>query len=168
MARDNQSMAAMLLRFPEYIVWQDTRRLPTDGSPLVIGVARGDSLTPVLESLLAENVRAGRAAMVGSHPILLRYVKTEEDLKGAHLFFVSRDERVRRRELLAAAVREGVVTVSDAAGFIDQGGVIGFLTVTNRLKVECSMTAARAINIHLKPALLRPSFCVRVRTEGTP
>ncbi len=74
-------------------------------------------------------------------------------LENCHMVFVGAG--TNPADYLASARILPVVTVSDDAGFVQKGGVIGLLRDGNRLSFEINLDIARANGIHINANLLK-------------
>jgi hypothetical protein len=84
---------------------------------------------------------------------------TSESSAGAasghcHIVFISSSEAARLDEILAQLKTKPVLTVSDISGFADRGGMIGFTTEDNKVKLEVNPKAAAAAGLHIDAQLL--------------
>jgi hypothetical protein len=60
-----------------------------------------------------------------------------------------------------SADRMPILTVSDAPGFVNRGGMIEFVLDSNRVRFEINLAAARAAGLNLSSELLRVATAVR-------
>jgi hypothetical protein len=67
---------------------------------------------------------------------------------------------------LAALATEPTLTVGDGDGFIDAGGMIGFVIVDETVRFEINAAAARAARLQLSSRLL--ALAIRLVPEQRP
>lgn len=115
-------------------------------SPLVIGVMGTDRVGDFLKTLEGERVH-GRMVTVAKFSGV-------EEIKRAHVLFISASEQYRLKEILGVLEGSPVLTVSDMEGFAEQGGTIGFLTIQNRLRFAINVASAKASGIAISSRLL--------------
>jgi hypothetical protein len=67
---------------------------------------------------------------------------------------------VHVQRVLDSLQGRSVLTVSDGERFASQGGMIGFVTEQNRIRLRINLEAARAANLTISSKLLRPARIV--------
>ncbi|MBV8784695.1 MAG: YfiR family protein [Gammaproteobacteria bacterium] len=145
--------AAFLYRFAAYVEWPSAALGP--GS-FVIGVAGGDEVAGQLQKLLPGRTVQNRAAEV-------REVQALSDLKGVQILYVARSSP-QHRALLAAAVKQPLLVVTDEEGGLAAGGVINFIAVGHNVRFEVSLPAAERNGLKINAGLLS----VAARVERSP
>jgi uncharacterized protein DUF4154 len=98
---------------------------------------------------------------VQAHPLAVQRSRRVEEIRGCHILFVGREEQERLGEILDTLKGRPTLTVSDADGFSRRGGMIGFMTDRNRIRLRINLEAARAAELTLSSKLLRPAQIVR-------
>lgn len=143
----HQVKAAMLYKFLAYVEWPpDTFSTPT--SPYVIAVA---GAAETVEEL--RHITVNRS--IHDRPILVRTVKAQDDLLGAHLLFVGQDVAARKRELLFKRVaRQATVTVTESESGLLRDSVINFRPAGERMGFDISLVTAQQHNLKLSSRLL--------------
>lgn len=141
-----QVKAAYLGKFLKYIDWQGDVAGKSQGE-LVIGIM-GD--TPLAE---AAAVLAGK--QVKFDTVRVRRVANLEEIRGCRLLFVGLSEKRRMGQILAAAGRNHVLTVSDIKRFVHAGGGIGFVSRGKTIRFEINNKSARSAGAHISSDLLR-------------
>src|SRR6266511_4381492 len=81
--------------------------------------------------------------------------------KAGHILFISRSEGDRPRAILAGLKNRPVLTVSDADGFAERGGMIRFVTDRNRIRLQLNLAATEAAHLTISSKLLRVAEIVR-------
>jgi YfiR/HmsC-like len=146
--------AAFLYNFTKFVDWPPWA-FHNDRSTVRLCVLGDD---PFGESLreIAEGEVAGRRLTVLSVPAM-------NDPAGCQILFVSRSERERLPEILAAVRDAPVMTVSDTKGFLEQGGIINFVLEGSRVRFEINQEAADRARLKISSRLLR--LATRVLTS---
>jgi len=54
-----------------------------------------------------------------------------------------------------------VLTVSDMPGFVQSGGIIGFETVNNKIKLQVNLSTAKTANLNISSKLLSVAEIVK-------
>ncbi len=145
-APEDQVKAAYLLNFAKLAEWP-RQVFEDDAAPLVIGVSGADEdFLDVLKSLVA-----GKTA--GAHPLLVRLVSTEGEMKLCHVVFFRALEKKHVTDI-DGLVRPGLLLVGEAGAFLRQGGMINLVRDHGTIRFEInSETLARA-EIHFSAKML--------------
>ena len=125
--------AAFLYKFANYIEWPASA-FPAPASPLVIGVMGAHDIATELERIVP-----GRA--VNGHPVSVKRVREGEAPRGIHVLFIGKDQP-GIAHALAAARRDGVLSVTDTDRGLDMGSAINFVSAGERIAFEVSLDAA--------------------------
>jgi hypothetical protein len=134
--------SALLYSLTKFVEW------PGDGGALVV-CALGDA---EFDAVLRQNLADRR---VGDRPIDVQEVRAVAELAGCDLVFVGDDARERFDQVRRAVAGKGVLTVGGYPGFIDAGGVAGFVPQGENQSLELNLGAARAQGLKLDSRLLR-------------
>ncbi|MGB7750059.1 MAG: YfiR family protein [Candidatus Acidiferrales bacterium] len=70
------------------------------------------------------------------------------------MLFVGKHDAARLGRLLAELKDGSVLTVGESDGFVQQGGMIGFLLVENKVRFEINLQAAERANLKISSRLL--------------
>jgi hypothetical protein len=63
-------------------------------------------------------------------------------------------ENAELSEILLLLGEQPVLTVSDAAGFIEEGGIIQFILIQNKVRFRINVAAANAAGLNISSKLL--------------
>jgi hypothetical protein len=137
--------AAFVMNFAKFVAWPASQL--ADGRPLVIGVIGNNAVADSLTTLTAGKTIDGRNVVVTR-------MGAEDDPTKAHLLFVGDVERGRIPELLKRIGQGSVLTVSDAARFCVQGGIIQLRHEDDRIRFDINLQRAQAANLILDSKLL--------------
>jgi hypothetical protein len=103
-----------------------------------------------------ENVLvASKGKLIRNLPLVIRRVEELSQSDGCQMLFIASSERHRLQPLLAEAHRQGILTVSDMRDFARMGGVIGLLTIDNRVAFDLNRSAAGRASISFSTHLLK-------------
>ena len=116
-------------------------------APLLIGVYGADEMAAELLRIVARRRVQGRAMQV-------RVVREGEPLAGLHLLFVGGGDAARLRSLLTAGPHGAMLVVSEAENGLENGSVINFKVVEDRVRFDVSLEAADKNGIKLSSRLL--------------
>jgi YfiR/HmsC-like len=137
--------AAFLYHFAKFTEWPAEAGGPTP--PVVhLCVLGDDPFGKALEELSDRGADGLR--------VDVRHVNAVEAEPRCHVVFISGSEGDRLAEHLARARRDGVLTVSDLAGFAHAGGVIQFVLEEGKVRFWINRAAAERGGLHLSSRLL--------------
>lgn len=144
--------AAFVCKFPEFTEWPAEA---LDTQPTVdLCVVPPNPFAGALERMAAGETLRGRAFRV-------REVGTPADLAGCRLLFVPAGAGRLGHALLTAARRQPVLTVGEADGFLDEGGLVNLRLVDGRVRFDIDVEAAQRVGIRFSSQLLRLALVVR-------
>ena len=141
-----QVKAAYLFNFLKFVEWPD-EAFPDPLAPILIGVVGEDPFGNSLAQVVTGKTVQGR-------DIVIRVYRSGEDLRGAHILFISASERKKIPAIVAALRGTSVLTVADSDGFLECGGMIQFLSENNRIRFAINVDAARKGKLKMSSKLL--------------
>jgi hypothetical protein len=139
--------AVFLFNFAQFVDWSP-EAFPDPDTPLVIGVLGDDPFGGFLDQTVSDERLGGR-------PFQVRRYQSVDEIKTCHILFISRSEGDRPEGILASLKNRPVLTVSDADGFAERGGMIRFVTDRNRVRLQINREAAEAAHMTISSKLLR-------------
>ena len=145
--REYSVKAAFLYNFASFVEWPETAFAPAE-TAFVVGILGDDPFGNVLDEIVA-------GEKVKSRPLAIRRIRRVDEAEGCHILFVCASERRRVTEILNYCRSRPVLTVADLPDFAEQGGVVGFRTEDNRLKIDVNMESARAAGLTMSSKLLK-------------
>jgi len=116
-------------------------------APIVIGVVGEDPFGSTLPHIVIGKTVQGR-------DLVIRMYRTGEDLRGAHILFISASEKKRLPMILSSLRGLSVLTVSDTDGFLDAGGMIQFLIENGHVRFAINVDATSRAKLKLSSKLL--------------
>jgi len=87
-----------------------------------------------------------------------------DELKNCQIVYLSDVDERRQSEVLRVVRGQPVLTVGDADGFAEVGGVIGLIAASGRMQFEINNEVAQAAGLKISSQLLRLARSVRGRT----
>jgi hypothetical protein len=156
-APERSVKAAFLYKFLGYTEFPPSA-FGDAAAPFVIGVADADDLAAELGRVVS-----GRS--VNNRALVVKTLREGEPVAGVHLLFVGGSDGARVARLLKAAVPAPMLVVSEAADGLQQGSVINFKLVEERVRFDVSLEAADKNNVKLSSRLLTVANHV---TRGAP
>ncbi|HZE88863.1 MAG TPA: YfiR family protein [Verrucomicrobiae bacterium] len=141
-----QVKAAFILNFVRFVEWPP----PADGAPgrpleiLVLGNSPIDE--PLQETL--------RGQTVMGRPLTVTRIEGNDRVDGCHILFIGRSESPRLDEILKRLQGRCILTVGEAEGFAEAGGVINFTAEQNKVRFEINPDAAQRAGLRISSKLL--------------
>jgi hypothetical protein len=153
-AREYDIKAALLFNFSQFVEWP-ADALPAAGRPFVIGILGADPFGKSLDDLVMDE-------RVHGHPIEIRRFRFVDDVD-AQILFISKSERPRLGEILAALKGKAVLTVGEEEGqpFESDGGMIALVTNGSNIRLRINPDAVRASGLEISAKVLQLAEIVR-------
>lgn len=144
--------AAFLYRIAKFVEWPAESFVDTH-APFTIGILGEEPLDVALGSIKDKDVRGRRVVIKRSARI--------EDLQGCHILFISASKRKYLAQIFDNLKGLHVLTVGEVKNFAEVGGIINFVTVENKIRMEINVDAARKAGLKISSMLLGVSRIVR-------
>jgi len=141
-----QVKAAYLFNFLKFVEWPD-ESFADPLAPIVIGVAGEDPFGSALPQVVIGKTIQGR-------DLVIRKYHAGEDMRGAHILFISSSERKRLPQVLSSLHGSSVLTVADMEGFLESGGMIQFLNENDRVRFAINVDATSRAKLKMSSKLL--------------
>lgn len=136
--------AAFLYNFAKFVEWP-TGAFAAENSALTICV-HGDDVFPVIAQAMNGKTVGKRSLSVVSRP-------RPPASAGCHISFIGANEP--ESSYVGHLKSPNVLTVGDRARFARTGGMVGLVTVDNKIRFEVNLRMARASGLRIQAALLR-------------
>lgn len=146
-AKEYQVKAAFLYNFFQFVDWPP-QAFAEPQEPLVIGVIGDDPFNGYLDELV-------RGEKIKSHPLVVRRYHQLDEIKQCHVLYVCQSESRHLKEVLSMVKGKNILTVSDADGFVRDGGIIRFVTENNKIRFKINVDAARAARLTISSKLMQ-------------
>lgn len=148
---DYQVKAVYLINFARFVAWPDKAGMQQDS--FTICVLGPDPFGRTLDTVLAGEKIAGKS-------VVARRISTPQESIDCRILFMSSAEG-SMNQMVEAASKQGVLTVSDMPHFANRGGMIQFVTDDKRVRFEVNLTAAQRAGLTLSSELLKVATLVR-------
>jgi len=146
-ATEDQVKAAFLLNFAKLAEWP-LQALPDGPSPLVIGVNAGDEeFLNVLRAVVV-------AKFSGTHPLRVKPVSSDEDMKSCQIVFFRASEKRRTQNNLQDLAQAGVLLVGEDESFLRRGGMINLVREHGSVRFEVNSDVLDLSKIHFSSKIL--------------
>lgn len=152
--------AAFLFHFVRFVEWP-ADAFPKSDTPFTIGILGEDPFGGSLDEIVANE-------RVGERPLVVRRLHGLEHVAGCQILFVCPSEVDRIEHVIGRLRSSSVLTVGDTGDFAARGGVIGFVAVRNRLRLQVNLAAAEAARLTISSKVLRQAELVGPKTQATP
>jgi hypothetical protein len=157
--KEYEVKAAFLYNFLKFVDWPGGKNL-SDSNKVTIGIIGDDpfgSATDIYKDKTVENCKLVLRRFEGIEQLEKSPEKDKklELLKSCHLLFICPSEQVQTKKIIDLVAEHAVLTVGDANGFIESGGIINFLTEENKIRFDINLTAAEKTGLKIRSQLLR-------------
>ncbi len=96
-----------------------------------------------------------RNKLVKGRPLIIKYAKRLDQPEEGQMVYISPSEKSHLKSILAGLRGRPVLTVSDLAHFAEAGGMIGLVTVDEKIKLEFNLEAIKPTRIEVSFQLLK-------------
>jgi len=144
-AEEYDVKAAFLYNFAKFVDWPPAA-FP-DPNNLKICVLGDDPFGGSLQTVAGEQV--------GNHKLQVARMDSTSKLAGCQILFISRSERERISQILAAVKGSPVLTVGDTQKFADDGVIINFILEGSKVRFEINTESAERAGIRISSKLLQ-------------
>lgn len=146
-SKEDQIKAAFLYNFTKFVEWP-AGRFANARSPIVIGVLASDPVAAELATLVKDRQVNGRAVVVTP-------VATLEELRSAHVVFVSTEEEAKLGNIAEAMNGAAVLTVGETERFTAQGGMIAFTREADKVRFAINLESSERAGLKISAQLLK-------------
>jgi hypothetical protein len=138
--------AAFLYHFGQFVEWPaDAFMSPT--APFHLCVVGDDPFGDTLDQTVSGKRENG-------HPITVRRLKRDADLRGCHIAFVGAVEQTMAAKILDRARGVPVLAVGESPQFFQAGGALNFVLQANKVRFDVNLEPVRRSRIHISSKLL--------------
>jgi hypothetical protein len=139
--------AAFLYSFAKFIEWPP-EAAPENQDVFVISILGEDPFGAALDQLLRDRT-------VGQRKVVVRRVPGGQEVGPSQIVFISDSESSRLPVLLKRFQGAPVLTVGEAEGFAERGGVVRLRTEKKRVRLEINVAAAERAHLKISSELLK-------------
>ncbi len=138
--------AAYLYNFANFVEWPETSH-PETSPTLNIGILGSDPFGSAFETIKGKKIRDKTVAIHRSHRLA--------DLRDSQILFIGNSERGFLPQILAELSGRSVLTVGESEGFTEQGVIIDFYTIDNKVRFKINVEAGTRSGLKLSSKLLK-------------
>ncbi len=152
--------AAYIHQFSHFVSWSDNGDASkTPDALLTICVMGHDRVGEYLERL------AGHSH--GSYSIGVEHLASPSAAHHCEILYIASRSLAAVDEIIQGMSRFPVLTVSDIPGFVDRGGMIGFVLKEDRVRLEINLFAAQRARLRISAKLIEVSLrVIQVHANG--
>lgn len=145
-ASEYQVKAAFLYNFAKFVEWPPNS-FSGAAAPLRICVLGRDPFGEELRNITREKT-------VNGHRLEVNQVIDLLHARSCHIVFIASSEEERVKQIVEGLRGASVLTVGDAKGFAEQGGMINFVLDNDRVQFEVNRKAAEQAGLKISSKLL--------------
>jgi len=138
--------AAFLYNFTKFVEWPQ-EAFKDDLSPINLCILGKDPFGEALNSIRDKRVRGRR--------LNIKHMNRIEEISECHILFVSASEKENLKPVLSSLKNSAILTVSEMEMFTQQGGIINFIVVENKIHFEINPNVARRCGLKISSQLLK-------------
>ncbi len=151
-ASEERVKAASIVRFLNYVEWP-AAVFPTPDAPYVIGVVQNQ---PIADEL----VRLTSGRKIGPRPIVIRPLQGTDASGDLHVVFMGNMDRAGQAQLVKQFQRQPVLIVTESDGALQQGSMINFRLVEERVRFEVALEPVEKSGLKLNSRILGVAITV--------
>ena len=157
-APEYQLKAVFLFQFSQFVEWPAAAFASGD-APFTVCVLGEDPFRKYLDD-------AVRGEKVGGRPFTVKRYQRIDQIGDCQVLFIARSAMPQLDPILDAVRGHPILTVADSDTFADRGGVIGFVTDSNRLRLRINPQAARVADLNISSKLLSLASLVEAPADA--
>jgi len=142
----NQVKAEMLWNIAKFIRWPDTAFAKGE-SDFVFTILGDDSLAEALAASLSTKTLNGR-------PVFVRLVGRVQDVIGSQILYIAASTQGRFPDVVRELHGAPVLTVANVSGFVENGGMVDFVAVDDKVRFEIHQARAEKAGLKISARLL--------------
>ena len=153
-AQEYDLKAAFLCKFALFVKWP-TNAFPDAKTPITIGVLGSDPFGKRLDEAVRNESVQERRLVIESYSSVESIINlADEKNKICHILFVSQSESGKLGRIFAGLKGRHILTVGESDRFCQDGGIIQFVIVENKVRFMINPDAAKAAKIQISATLL--------------
>jgi hypothetical protein len=155
----SRSKAAFVAVFPSFVDWPDGAFNSPD-SPLTTCVLGDFRFGTTLADVSRDSAPHGRR-------IEVRWIHSDQQIRGCHILFVSRSELARYSKVIAIVQGTSTFTVGETTDFVTAGGMLSIVFEHDAIQFEVNLASAREAHFRVSSRLLALAHRVVEQTESS-
>lgn len=156
-ATADEIKAAYLYHLLHFVKWPSGYTGSTNDPINICVIGQGDH-NDALKALASRSI--------ATRPIMVRFVEQSSRAFDCQLLYLH-DTNIRRlKSLLQLLGKKGVLTVGESNGFVDDGGMIGFVMIDGTVRMEINLSVAKDDGFEVSAKLLEVAVKIIKRPSG--
>jgi len=143
--QEHEIKAAFISNFIKFIDWPD---LGAPGSKFVVGIYGADDYLDNMQTALS-----GKSVL--GHPIVVEQLHSDSEIRKCRVVISGATSEDRIYRLSRLCDGSGTVLIGDADDFVKNGGSIGFLEISSRVRFDVNLDAAKRSGVTISSKLLQ-------------
>lgn len=131
----------------QFVTWPPDA-VPAALSPWLICVLGEDPFGAALDEAVQ------REQALARRKLAVKRARRLDEVRGCQVLFIAGSMRPRHAEILAALRSDATLTVGDVEGFASSGGIIGFVLVGGKVRLEINAEAAARARLKISAQLM--------------
>jgi len=148
-ASEYEIKAAFLIKFTDYIKWPESA-FQKDPDHFVFGILGKNMFQHLMDPFIGNDIHK-------RHFIIKCFsgIGDLDDISGVQMLFVSQSETPHFQKIFDTIDTTGMLTISDAPGFIRYGGTIAFVKKGSRISFEINRVSEKRAGLKISSDLLQ-------------
>jgi hypothetical protein len=146
-ASEAQVKAAFIYNFVRFVEWP-AQSFPSSDTPVTIGVVGSEQIADAIEQITKGKALDGRKLVV-------KRLSGSDSLDGCHILFIGASQKGRMSAILDKLRDSSVLTIGETDGFVQSGGIIGFVIENSKVAFHINAGAAKKKHLRISSQLLR-------------
>jgi len=146
-ASEAEVKIAYLYNFARYVQWPSSA-FAGDDAPIVICVLGGGSFVAEAKGIIGNR-------KVGEHGVQIVGRPVVGETGNCHILYIPESASSQHAEVISSLGTRSVFTVSETAGFAQDGGVANFIRENRKIRFEINRKAADKAGLKVSARLLR-------------
>jgi YfiR/HmsC-like len=156
---ESQLKVLFIHNFAKYTVWPQ-EALSETNNVFTLGIV-GNNLPDEALRLIRDKTIKNRDLRIKKFGSVKEALSQQRELELCQVVFVSASEGNDLSELFKLLKKASVLTIGEADGFLDRGGIINFVVAKNKVNFEINSAAAQRANLKLDTQLLKLAKLVK-------
>ncbi len=143
---ESKVKAAFIYNFAKFVDWPLAVSNDTQSQPFIIGVI---GYNPLIEDLMSIEGKT-----IKGRKLIVRQLSNIREMNNCQVVYISASEKDNLTGILNAAKSNNILTVSDMGNFVENGGIIGFVKVENKIRFDINLKTAGESHLKIRSDLL--------------
>jgi len=92
--------------------------------------------------------------LIKGKKLAVRQLSNINEINNCQVVYISNSENNNLIDILDTIKHKKILTVSDIGNFADKGGIIGFVRIENKIRLEINLKAAEESHLKIRSDLL--------------